>query len=87
MLDVGCWMFCPRLCCAALLLTVTLTAFAADDYPPGPDSQPQPGVPKGEVTKYQFNESKIFPGTTRDYWVYVFYSSPPDAGPGRSDEQ
>ncbi len=27
--------------------------------------------PKGEVTKYTFNSSKIFPGTTRDYWVYV----------------
>lgn len=28
-------------------------------------------VPKGEVAKYTFNESKIFPGTVRDYWVYV----------------
>src|SRR5262245_6975358 len=28
-------------------------------------------VPKGEVTKYTFDQSKIFPGTTRDYWVYV----------------
>jgi len=28
-------------------------------------------VPKGEVTKYTFEQSKIFPGTTRDYWVYV----------------
>ncbi len=28
-------------------------------------------VPKGDVTKYSFNKSKIFPGTTRDYWVYV----------------
>ncbi len=28
-------------------------------------------IPKGEVTKYTFNQSKIFPGTTRDYWVYV----------------
>ena len=27
--------------------------------------------PKGEVTKYTFADSKIFPGTTRDYWVYV----------------
>ncbi len=27
--------------------------------------------PKGEVTKYTFDRSKIFPGTTRDYWVYV----------------
>ena len=28
-------------------------------------------VPKGDVTKYTFEDSKIFPGTTRDYWVYV----------------
>lgn len=28
-------------------------------------------VPRGEVTKYQFQGSKIFPGTVRDYWVYV----------------
>jgi gluconolactonase len=28
-------------------------------------------VPKGEVTKYSFDQSKIFPGTVRDYWVYV----------------
>jgi gluconolactonase len=27
--------------------------------------------PKGEVAKYSFDKSKNFPGTTRDYWVYV----------------
>jgi gluconolactonase len=27
--------------------------------------------PKGIVTKYTFDKSKVFPGTTRDYWVYV----------------
>lgn len=27
--------------------------------------------PKGEVTKYTFDQSRIFPGTVRDYWVYV----------------
>ena len=27
--------------------------------------------PRGEVTRYTFDKSKIFPGTTRDYWVYV----------------
>src|SRR5262249_34874209 len=27
--------------------------------------------PKGEVTKYTFDQSKIFPGTTRDYSIYV----------------
>lgn len=28
-------------------------------------------APKGEVAKYSFDQSKIFPGTVRDYWVYV----------------
>jgi sugar lactone lactonase YvrE/enterochelin esterase-like enzyme len=28
-------------------------------------------VPKGDVTHYTFDHSNIFPGTTRDYWVYV----------------
>lgn len=26
---------------------------------------------KGTLTKHQFSESKVFPGTQRDYWVYV----------------
>lgn len=28
-------------------------------------------VPKGEIAKYTFASSKIFLGSTRDYWVYV----------------
>jgi sugar lactone lactonase YvrE/enterochelin esterase-like enzyme len=28
-------------------------------------------IPTGEVTKYTFDQSKIFPGTVRDYWIYV----------------
>ena len=39
-------------------------------YPLGPDSQRQPGVPQGQVTKFQ-HTSTIFPGAQRDYWVYV----------------
>lgn len=39
-------------------------------YALGPDSMTQEGVPQGEVTKHQW-ESKIFPGTVRDYWIYV----------------
>ena len=31
----------------------------------------QEAVPKGEVTKYSFQKSKVFPGTVRDFWVYV----------------
>jgi sugar lactone lactonase YvrE/enterochelin esterase-like enzyme len=34
-------------------------------------SQQTADVPKGEVTKYSFDQSKVFPGTVRDYWVYV----------------
>jgi len=58
------------------LLSLTISAclvgasFAAEDYKLGPDSQPQ-DVPHGEVKKAVFDGSKLFPGTTRDYWVYV----------------
>ena len=31
----------------------------------------EPQVPKGEVLKFSFDNSKIFPGTVRDYWVYI----------------
>ncbi|MCZ2342253.1 MAG: hypothetical protein LC104_10720 [Bacteroidales bacterium] len=55
---------------AALLLTVGLTP-AADGYQLGPNSQYKDGVPKGTITKYSLNDSTIFPGTTRDYWVYI----------------
>src|SRR3954462_11964495 len=55
----------------ALLALCSFSALAADNYQPPADSKPQPGVPKGQVTKYSFQTSKIFPGTFRDYWVYV----------------
>ena len=32
---------------------------------------PKTDILVGEVTKYTFDQSKIFPGTVRDYWVYV----------------
>ena len=43
----------------------------------GPDSHRQPGVPKGAVTQYH-TRSSIFPGTLRDYWVYVPAQYSPD---------
>lgn len=46
-------------------------ALAADDYTLGPDSQPKDGVPKGAVKGPFQWESQIFPGTVRDYWIYV----------------
>lgn len=56
---------------ALCLLSICTITRAADDYPLGPDSQRHEGVPKGTVTKHQWNDSKVFPGTTRDYWIYV----------------
>ncbi len=41
------------------------------DYVLGPDSQPQAGVPEGCITGYRWDNSRIYPGTVRDYWVYV----------------
>lgn len=42
-----------------------------DDYEPGPDSKPQPGVPKGKTFDFSFDASEIFPGTVRKITVYV----------------
>ena len=56
---------------AALLCFSVLRVQAADDYKLGTDSLPQAGVPAGTVEKFTFKASKIFPGTERDYWVYV----------------
>src|SRR5215217_869855 len=36
------------------------------------------GVPKGEILKFTFDNSKIFPGTWREYWVYVPAQYKPD---------
>ena len=35
------------------------------------DAKASDPPPKGEVTRYSFDKSKIFPGTVRDYWIYV----------------
>jgi gluconolactonase len=63
-----------------LLIFVALTTFshARQDYQPGPDSKPQADAPKGEVLKFSFDHSQIFPGTVRDYWVYVPAQYTPD---------
>jgi enterochelin esterase family protein len=50
---------------------LALPALAADDYQLGPDSQRQDGVPQGTVTKHTWNKSKVYPGTEREYFVYV----------------
>jgi enterochelin esterase-like enzyme len=46
-------------------------------YVLGPDSNYQTGVPRGTVTKAEWR-SAIFPGTVRDYFVYVPAQYRPD---------
>jgi enterochelin esterase family protein len=55
---------------AVLLVGGLAAAAPAQQYKYGPDSAEQQGVPKGEITKYTWT-SRVFPGTERDYWVYV----------------
>ncbi|MFN0087669.1 MAG: SMP-30/gluconolactonase/LRE family protein [Blastocatellia bacterium] len=66
-----------------LMLFIIFTASGqatqnTESYPPHPDSQPQSGVPKGEVLKFTFDQSKIFPGTWREYSVYIPAQYTPD---------
>ena len=55
----------------ALLLLSVGALRAADEYPVHPDSVVQAGVPAGELLKFNFTGSKIFPGTIHEVTVYV----------------
>lgn len=55
-----------------IVLTVHLSAQnPPETYPTDPASEEQPGVPKGEILKFTFNNSQLFPGTTREISVYI----------------
>jgi gluconolactonase len=42
-----------------------------ESYPVHPDSLQRADVPEGTISQGTFSDSKMFPGTVRDYWVYV----------------
>ena len=44
---------------------------APDSYHLGADSLPQAGVPRGSLHPFHWVSTKIYPGTQRDYWLYV----------------
>src|SRR5271154_1095367 len=54
-----------------LLLLLTLLLFGPMASIRADDTRTESAVPKGEVIKFTFDQSKIFPGTVRDYWIYV----------------
>src|SRR6185503_12611943 len=60
----------------AVLLAAT--ARAQTEYPLTADSERLSGVPAGKVTRHAWS-SAVFPGTQRDYWLYVPAQYRPDA--------
>ncbi|MBP8156644.1 MAG: gluconolactonase, partial [Leadbetterella sp.] len=42
-----------------------------ETYPTDPASVEKTSVPKGEIIKFSFENSKIFPGTTREVSIYI----------------
>ena len=56
----------------ALAFAIGFSPFSqAVDYQPGPLAKRQSGVPKGKVIQAKWTKCKHFPGTERDYWVYI----------------
>jgi len=55
----------------AASLFVSAPRVHADDYKLGPDSLEQEGVPKGTVEAFAWKESKVYPGTERQCWIYL----------------
>ncbi len=49
-----------------------------EQYPVDSASVEHPGVPRGEILKCTFDHSKIFPGTWREYWIYIPAQYKPD---------
>jgi len=50
---------------------IPLFVTAQENWPVHPDSIEKPCVPKGEILTLQFENSTVFPGTSRKIWVYV----------------
>ena len=61
-----------RLLIACLFLRfAALAQIPEEKYPADSASVSHGGIPKGELLKLSFDSSKIFPGTQRDYWIYI----------------
>lgn len=54
---------------------IQTTSFAQDisnkSYPYEPASKASSEINKGEVLQFSFNQSKLYPGTSRSYWIYI----------------
>ena len=54
-----------------LLFAVKAIAQNNETYPVDPASEEHAGIPKGEIMKFTFDNSKIVPGTAREVSVYI----------------
>jgi gluconolactonase len=62
----------PLTFCFVVAFTSATLAFAQEpNYPTPPEAERQEGVPVGTLTRGTFADSKIYPGTTRDYAIYI----------------
>ena len=66
------------LVCSLSLFHSSASAQPKESYPPHPDSQKKPGVPEGKIHGPFQWKSEIFPGTVREYAVYVPQQYNPD---------
>src|SRR5579862_1221509 len=60
-----------KLCALLISFVIVCSAFCGEEVKRSPDSEYHDGVPKGKVEKQPPWRSKIFPGTERDWWIYV----------------
>ena len=58
--------------CTILFIIFPFSLFSqTETYPEDSASTEQPNVPKGELLKFTFENSKIYPGTSREITIYV----------------
>lgn len=63
---------CVSIACSLIGTAVPIPGQAQQEsYPLHPDSQVQTGIPQGVVTAHSLDDSQTFPGTQRDYFIYV----------------
>ena len=61
----------PLVVCILTCAIFPTPSRSQETYPVHPDSQRREDVPKGRVEPYRFTNSKVYPGTERDYFVYI----------------
>lgn len=57
--------------CLSFLMGSVAFSQKPESYPVHPDSQRRENVPRGSVTSHRLVDSNVYPGTERDYFVYV----------------